>query len=74
MGVRGFDLLKRAVSRGIPAVMLTADRLNPIQKYLKFPGYVILNHVLMKIRVVSGSHQIGPMGEMLNRVQHDSLF
>ena len=24
--------------------------------------------------LVSGSHQIGPMGEMLNRLQHDSLF
>ena len=24
--------------------------------------------------LVSGSHQIGPMGEMLNRFQHDSLF
>jgi len=29
MGVRGFDLLKRAVSRGIPAVMLTAHSLSP---------------------------------------------
>ncbi len=37
------------------------------QRYLKFPGLVILNHPLMKIRVVSGSHQIGPMGEMLNQ-------
>jgi len=38
-----------------------------MQKYLKFPGRVILNHVLMEIRIISGSHQIGPMGEMLNR-------
>jgi len=44
------------------------------QKYLKFPGLVILNHALMKIRVVSGSHQIGPIGEMLKRIQHDGLF
>ena len=28
----------------------------------------------MKIRIVSGSHQIGPMGEILNRLQQDSLF
>jgi hypothetical protein len=39
---------------------------NSKQKYLKFPGLVILNPVLMKIRIVSGSHQIGPIGEMLN--------
>jgi hypothetical protein len=38
----------------------------PNQKYLKFLGCVILNPVLMKIRIVSGSHQIGPAGEMLN--------
>ena len=38
----------------------------PNQTYLKFPGLVILNPVLMKIRIVSGSHQIGPIGEMLN--------
>ena len=44
------------------------------QKVTKFLGQVILNHVLMKMRIVSGSHQIGPMGEMRNRVQHDSLF
>jgi len=29
MGVRGFDLLKRAVNRGIPAIMLTAHSLSP---------------------------------------------
>jgi len=33
-----------------------------IQKYLKFSGPVILNLVLMKIRIISGSHQIGPSG------------
>jgi len=38
--------------------------------YLKFPGNLILNHALMKIRVVSGSHPIGPTGEILNRIQH----
>jgi len=32
------------------------------QKYLKFSGPVILNPVLMKIRIVSGSHRIGPHG------------
>ena len=29
MGVNGFELLKRAVSRGFPAVMLTAHALTP---------------------------------------------
>jgi DNA-binding NarL/FixJ family response regulator len=29
MGVRGFDLLDLAVSRGLPVVMLTAHALNP---------------------------------------------
>jgi len=40
---------------------------NASQKYLKFLGRVILNPVLMKIRIVSGSHQMGPMGEMLKQ-------
>jgi len=43
------------------------DKRKTNQKYLKFPGRVILNPVLMKIRIVSGSHQMGPMGEMLNQ-------
>jgi len=42
------------------------------QKYLKFPGPVILNHALMEIRVDSGSHSTRE-NEMLKRVQHDTI-
>jgi len=52
---------------------LTSCRKN-WRKIFEISRNVILNHALMKIRVVSGSHPIGPMGEMLNRIQHDTFF
>jgi hypothetical protein len=44
-----------------------SDVSNSNQKYLKFSGLVFLNPALMEIRIVSGPHQIGSMGEMLNQ-------